>query len=183
LLVQKIEAVEYFERVFKPWFEESYLNGDFERAALVLQNYAESLLSVSKDGWRESGADVLRYVICKGFMAPDRDSRAIDVGNLAIFLNNNDYEEAASVVYRLAYEISPRVAALRSSYSRYLVNVDDPENALAVQQGQEVSIPLPDKNAVRAAFEGVPDRFSDADPWWQISAPVELVEPIPEIGP
>ncbi|GAA3015077.1 P-loop NTPase fold protein [Actinokineospora diospyrosa] len=170
--------------LMRPWFEQDYQSGDYSRACTVLANYATGMIGSSDSEWAAHGADALRFRIKHGFLTNLDRLGAIDITNLAIYLGNIKHFAAAAALYRIAYEYVPSAAEIRSSYARFLVNVqDDPQNARSVQQGQELAIPLPDHDALVAAFADLPERFSDREQWWLEYPPVSLVTPIPEVGP
>jgi hypothetical protein len=128
------------------------------------------------------GLDVFRHILAKG-ISSSLQAVAFRMANVAITLSNLGYRPGAGALFRVAYEILPQASAIRAAYARFLLNEGDPQNANAVQLGQEVSIPKPDDRALREALADVPPRFYDGPQWWDEYEIPEIVEAFPALRP
>jgi hypothetical protein len=181
-LLRRLEDADALERVSRTWFEQLYGEEDRTAASEVLDTLAEGLVMMSDDDAISRGADIMRLLVARGFL-PSSQYPAVRIGNLAILYANRRYGAAAGALYRIAYERLPQLSSIRAAYARHLLNQGDPQNAYAVQQGQEVRIPVPDEAALRAALAEVPPRFDQEPQWWAEYDLPALVEPIHALAP
>lgn len=174
-----LQLPERVEEFVRPWFESRH--AEEKHGAEILALYADVMLGMRRTEAKAVGADALRYVLALGLAADEDGIRAVDVANLAIFLGNNGHIAAAAQLHRLAYEWRPEASNIRGAYARFLLAVDDPQNANAVQQGQEVTIPAPTDESITRAFEEAPRYFSPGPYWWEQYSPPPRSQPLPAL--
>ncbi|BBH66189.1 hypothetical protein ACTI_28740 [Actinoplanes sp. OR16] len=165
-LLIALERTADAEALVRSWLDELVENKSDVQISTLMAGFASAMARMEDETAQLKGADLLRYIVAEGF-ATSEESAAFSVQNYAIVLAYRDYQVAAAALHRIAYELLPQVSSVRAVYTRFLLTSEDPQNAYAVQQGQEVTIPKPTDDELRSAMEEVPDHFSAGPHWWE----------------
>jgi tetratricopeptide (TPR) repeat protein len=162
------------EEVGRNWARQQAMAGEWGGVATALRAVGDALCRAPARSDAEGrGIDLLRYLLCIGFFVDD-DTLSGAANNLAVILALRGFHRSAAVLYRVAYEIDPRDSATKAAYSLFLLNtLSDPQNAYAVQQGQEVTIPVPGESELGGAFAELPGHLSSSERWWEDYEPLE----------
>lgn len=177
LVLQASGMYDAAEAVARNWAGQEAAEGEWKNVGTALREIGDALCRAPSGSEEESrGADLLRYLLCSGYLSDD-DVLSGAAFNLAIILGLRDLEKSAGALYRAAYEIDPRDSAIKGQYSRFLLTrVSDPQNAYAVQQGQEITVPCPGEAELAEAFAELPAYMCSGERWWEQFEPVEPLQ-------
>ena len=138
---------------------------------------AEALLGAPGGEAEERGVDMTRYMLGVGFI---KNAQAISgfAHNLAVTFEEN-HPDVAGGLWRYAYELYPADPRLRRSYAGFLLEKGDPDNARAVQIGQEVTIPALMDDDICHLLSAVPAYMSTEVRWWENYVPEDRQHALP----
>ncbi|MGW5639112.1 P-loop NTPase fold protein [Streptomyces sp. NPDC003832] len=165
-LLDKVRNYVLMEDLVQQWLEEECEKPDQGQAPIVLRILADSFSISSNADIEARGTDLLRYLLWTGSSADDETFSAA-ANNLAVLLSGHGFDDISGMLWRIAYATSSENAQLKAAYSSHLLNLDDAQNAQAVQLGQMVDIPMPTDAEMEEACSTIPDYFSSGPWWWE----------------